>query len=47
MTVRNDPRFTVPPTGDDALRLVTGGGHALDEDVRTAVVAAALRTLGP
>jgi AcrR family transcriptional regulator len=46
-TARNDPRFTAPPTGDAALRLVTGGGHALDEATRTAVVEAALRTLGP
>jgi AcrR family transcriptional regulator len=46
-TVRNDPRFTTPPTGDEALRVVTGTGHALDEHVRVSVVAAALRTLGP
>jgi AcrR family transcriptional regulator len=45
-TVHNDPRFSGPPKGDDALRLVIGGGHTLDDDVRAEVVAAALRTLG-
>jgi AcrR family transcriptional regulator len=44
-TVRSDPRFSVPPKGDDALRLVTGGGHALDDEVRAEVVAAAMRAL--
>ena len=45
-TVRSDPRFTEPVTGDRALRLLSGEDHALDADLRREVVAAALRALG-
>jgi AcrR family transcriptional regulator len=45
-TVHSDPRFSGPPTGDEALRLLVGGGHTLGYDVRAEVVAAALRALG-
>ncbi len=45
-TVARDPRFAEPPRGDRAVRLLEGKDHALDEEHRLVVVAAALRTLG-
>jgi TetR/AcrR family transcriptional regulator, regulator of cefoperazone and chloramphenicol sensitivity len=45
-TVASDPARRQPLTSEQAARLLDGKEHALDEDLRRAVVAAALRTLG-
>jgi AcrR family transcriptional regulator len=45
-TAATDARFAEPPRGERAVRLLEGKDHALDDQRRQAVVAAALRTLG-
>jgi AcrR family transcriptional regulator len=45
-TVATDPARRQPLSSDQAAQLLEGKEHALDQDLRRAVVAAALRTLG-
>jgi TetR/AcrR family transcriptional regulator, regulator of cefoperazone and chloramphenicol sensitivity len=45
-TAAGDPRFAEPPQGERVARLLAGGEHALEPEMRAEVVAAALRALG-
>lgn len=45
-SVAADPRFSEPPRGERAVRLLEGADHTLDADLRHEVVMAALRALG-